>query len=58
MNIESIVGAIVAIVWSPYLVALCLLGGLYFSIRTRFIQLRALPEMLRLMFRPDRKSVV
>ena len=51
MNIESIVGAVVAIVWSPYLVALCLLGGLYFSIRTRFIQLRALPEMLRLMFK-------
>ncbi|MEN5427537.1 alanine/glycine:cation symporter family protein [Stenotrophomonas pennii] len=51
MTLESIVGAIVAIVWSPYLVALCLLGGLYFSIRTRFIQLRALPEMLRLMFK-------
>ncbi len=50
MNVESVVGAIVALVWSPYLVALCLLAGLYFSIRTRFVQLRALPQMLRLMF--------
>lgn len=51
MSIESVISTILAIVWSPYLVALCLLAGLYFSIRTRFIQLRALPEMLRLMFK-------
>ena len=44
MNIESIVNTILGIVWSPYLVVLCLLAGLYFSVRTRFIQLRALPR--------------
>lgn len=56
MNIESIVNAILGIVWSPYLVVLCLLTGLYFSVRTRFIQLRALPDMLRLMFRHERSD--
>lgn len=50
MSIESATSAIVALVWSPYLVGLCLAAGLYFSIRTRFIQLRALPQMLALMF--------
>lgn len=35
---------------------LCLLTGLYFSVRTRFIQLRALPDMLRLMFRHERSD--
>ena len=38
-------------VWSPALVYLCLLVGLYFSIRTRFMQVRHLGEMLRAMFR-------
>ena len=50
MSIESATSTIVALVWSPYLVGLCLAAGLYFSIRTRFIQLRALPQMLALMF--------
>lgn len=49
MNLEAIVTTVVGIVWSPMLVGLCLLVGLYFSVRTRFIQLRALPDMLRLM---------
>ena len=49
MNLEAIVTTVVGIVWSPVLVGLCLLVGLYFSVRTRFIQLRALPDMLRLM---------
>ena len=34
MNIESIVNTILGVVWSPYLVVLCLLAGLYFSVRT------------------------
>ncbi|WP_228887423.1 alanine/glycine:cation symporter family protein [Stenotrophomonas rhizophila] len=51
MNVEAVIGWILAVVWSPALVGLCLLAGLYFSVRTRFIQLRGLPDMLRLMFR-------
>ena len=36
-----------SIVWSPALVFLCLGAGLYFSVRTRFLQLRHFREMLR-----------
>jgi AGCS family alanine or glycine:cation symporter len=37
------------IVWSSALIYLCLGVGLFFSIRTRFMQLRSLREMVRLM---------
>ncbi len=37
-------------VWSPLLVALCLATGLYFSFRTRFVQVRRFGEMFRLLF--------
>lgn len=36
-------------VWSPALVALCLAAGLYFSFRTRFVQVRRFGEMFRLL---------
>ncbi|MEO7271895.1 MAG: alanine:cation symporter family protein, partial [Vicinamibacterales bacterium] len=38
-------------IWSRGLIYLCLGVGLYFSIRTRFMQVRGVGEMLRLMFR-------
>ncbi|MGB0132948.1 alanine/glycine:cation symporter family protein, partial [Dokdonella sp.] len=38
------------LVWSKALIALCLGAGLYFSIRTRFMQVRAIPEMIRAIF--------
>ncbi len=41
-------------VWSPALIALCLGAGLYFSIRSRFLQVRHVREMTRLMM--DGKS--
>lgn len=47
-------------VWSPALVALCLLAGLYFSLRTRFVQVRRFGEMFRLLFSSagkDKKAV-
>ncbi|MBO4281690.1 MAG: alanine:cation symporter family protein [Bacteroidales bacterium] len=37
-------------VWSPVLVGVCLAAGLYFSIGTRFVQLRRFGEMFRLLF--------
>ena len=37
-------------VWSPALVGLCLMAGLYFSFRTRFVQVRRFGEMFRLLF--------
>jgi AGCS family alanine or glycine:cation symporter len=47
---NELVSTINAIVWSPPLVFLCLGTGLYFSIKTRFLQLRHIKEMWRLLF--------
>ena len=46
---EALITSLNDIIWSMALVALCLGLGLYFSIRTRFMQVRGVPEMLRLM---------
>lgn len=47
MNFESLVEATNGLIWSIPLVALCLLAGLYFTLRTGFVQVRGLPEMLK-----------
>jgi AGCS family alanine or glycine:cation symporter len=41
-------------VWSNALVYLCLAAGVYFSIRSRFVQVRQFAEMIRLMFRGEK----
>ncbi len=51
---EEIVGVLNDIVWSNALIVLCLSTGLYFSVRTRFLQVRHIREMFRLLF--DGKS--
>jgi AGCS family alanine or glycine:cation symporter len=51
---EEIIGILNDIVWSDALIVLCLGTGLYFSIRTRFLQIRHIKEMFRLLF--DGKS--
>ena len=43
-------------IWSRGLIYLCLGVGLYFSIRTRFMQVRDVGEMLRLMFHNRRSA--
>lgn len=52
---EGIINAITGVLWSPVMVGVLLLTGLYFSIRTGFIQLRGLPDMLRI-FKPGGES--
>lgn len=47
---ESIVNQINAYVWSPALVYLALGTGLFFSILTRFVQVRLFREMVHLLF--------
>lgn len=42
-------------VWSPALVGLCLVTGLYFSFRTRFVQVRRFGEMFRLLIGSEKK---
>jgi AGCS family alanine or glycine:cation symporter len=51
---EQIVNAINDLVWSNALIILCLGAGIYFSISTKFLQVRFFKEMIRLLF--DGKS--
>src|SRR3546814_4067898 len=48
--VDAFLNSLNDIIWSMALVGLCLGLGLYFSIRTRFMQVWGVPEMLRLMF--------
>lgn len=56
LNIESLISTLSGWVWSPPLVILCLGAGLYFSLRTRFVQVRRFGEMARLLFSTDKKQ--
>ncbi len=47
---EKAVSFINEIVWNPGLVVLLLVAGLYFSVRTRMVQIRRLPLMVRSLF--------
>ena len=53
---EKIVSAVNNVIWSPALVVLLVGAGLYFSMRTRFVQLRRIVLMVRLLFRKRDKS--
>ncbi len=53
---NELVSTINAVVWSPALVFLCLGAGLYFSVSTRFLQLRHFREMIRLIFQSKDSS--
>jgi AGCS family alanine or glycine:cation symporter len=48
--VQEIVDQINSYVWSPALVYLCLAAGLFFSILTRFVQVRLFKEMIHLLF--------
>jgi len=47
---QSIINTINGIIWSPALIGLCLAAGLFFSVITRFVQIRLFTEMWRLLF--------
>ena len=47
---NELVSAINGVIWSPALIFLCLGVGLYFSLRSRFLQLRHIKLMITLMF--------
>ena len=55
-QVLNVIHTISGWVWSPALVAICLLAGLYFSIGTRFVQVRRLREMARLLFSTDKSQ--
>jgi AGCS family alanine or glycine:cation symporter len=52
-SLEQVVGFIGGLVWSNWLIGLCLVSGLYFSVVTRFLQVRHLKEMVRLLFKGE-----
>ena len=47
---QEIVSNLNGIIWGPTLIYLCLGAGLFYSIATRFVQVRMFPEMIRLLF--------
>jgi AGCS family alanine or glycine:cation symporter len=47
--VEEIVNTINGYIWSPYLIYLCLGTGVFFSVLTRFVQVRQFKEMIRLL---------
>ncbi|PKF62212.1 sodium:alanine symporter [Psychromonas sp. psych-6C06] len=52
---EEIVNFLNGIIWSPALIYLCLAAGLFYSIQTRFVQVRLIREMWQLLL-SGRKS--
>ncbi len=46
---QEIVNTINGYIWSPYLIYLCLGTGVFFSLLTRFVQVRHFREMFRLL---------
>lgn len=54
---EDFIHTLNAVIWSPALVAFCLGAGLFFSIRSRFVQLRLIPEMWRLLFQKKEDEI-
>ncbi len=51
MDLQKIVDLIYGYVWSYPLVVLCLGAGIYFSIRTRFLQVRLIKDMVGQLWR-------
>ena len=53
---EEVVHFITGIIWSKALIFLCLAAGLYFSARTRFMQIRGFVEMCRLTVQGEKSD--
>ena len=47
---KEIVNSINNVIWIPALVVLLVCAGLYFSIGTRFVQVRRIGHMVRILF--------
>lgn len=53
---DSFVQSIYNVVWSNWLVYFCLLTGIYFSLRTKFSQLRNIKTMVTLLFNGEKSE--
>ena len=47
---ENFINALSDLIWSKALIYLCLGTGIYFSVRTRFLQVRHIKDMVRFLF--------
>src|SRR5688572_32086689 len=54
--VDAILNSINSVIWSRALIGLCLGVGLWFSIRTGFMQIRGFFEMLRLMVKGEKSA--
>ena len=48
--VEEIINNINAVVWSNALIAVALFSGIFYSYKTKFVQVRLIKEMIRLLF--------
>ena len=56
MTIQQIISAIDTFMYSNLLVVLLLAVGVYFTVRTRFVQLRMFFESIRVVAEPPRRK--
>lgn len=56
MTFADMIEAVNGVVWAIPLVALCLLAGLYFTIRTKAVQVRGIPEMIKQLVRGEKSA--
>lgn len=54
--VTDVLDFIYNLIWSKALIALCFGAGLYFSIRTRFMQVRSVREMIRAIFSGEKSA--
>ncbi|MFC2376307.1 MAG: sodium:alanine symporter, partial [Corynebacterium matruchotii] len=47
MSFAALLETLNSVIWSPALVFLCLVVGVYFTLTTLFLQVRCLPDMMR-----------
>lgn len=53
---EKLITSIYNVIWSNWLVYLCLLSGVYFSLRTKFSQVRNLKTMVKLLLNGEKSE--
>ena len=53
---SSIIDSLNTVIWSPALVFLCLGAGIFFTLRTGFLQIRCLPDMIRQLWKGEKSE--
>ena len=56
MSFAELVDATNGVIWSIPLVGLCLAAGVYFTIRTRLVQILGIPDMIAQLVRGEKSQ--